>query len=309
MQLIRPKPIQIYALVFKVLFTTAIFGVEGTSFGAAGNHTEKPGRLQTQLTSNEIAREALDEHRYPHFMQFLKTVDTSSGIHPTDPRNALWVKSSHYFAPSATLWDGFFRAAAADHLTCLRAFALMAREVKKNGMIIFGPGDIFENAVKKNKIDLGLAIPAHDIGAAIWSPDPANQDPEFLVHIKVFYSESYIHQFPNEVLPANLKIGFRDPQSYWLNGNEFKQPAIDADIYYGPDHGVGFRHISGVGGQKRGVMGFFQKVLFFLPDAIHSMTINEDKGEMLTEALMNTTVKDFEKNPIYSIKVKTNTPQ
>jgi hypothetical protein len=62
--------------------------------------------------------------------------------------------------------------------------------------------------------------------------------------------------------------------------------------------------VKGIGGQKRGVLGFFQKVLFFLPDAIDSMTIREDKGEMITEALVNTVVKDFETKPIYAIKYK-----
>jgi hypothetical protein len=44
-------------------------------------------------------------------------------------------------------------------------------------------------------------------------------------------------------------------------------------------------------------------VLFFLPDAVDSMTINEKKGAMITEAMINTTVEDFEKNPLYSIKI------
>ncbi len=271
---------------------------------AAFDRGAVPGRLATRLSPEEIAREAMDEVTYPNFMKFLKTVDVSAGVHPTDSKNSKWIKSSHYFSPPPALWDQFFKAAAADGLTCLRAFVLLAREVKKNGVVMFGPGDLFEKAVAKNNIDLGLAIPAHDVGAAIWSPDPTVQDPEFQVHLKVFYSQKYIHQFPDEILPANLKIGFREPDTFWLNGKELHQAAVDADLYYGPKSGVGFKNVQGVGGQKRGLMGFIQKALPFLPDAISSMTINERKGEMITEALVNTTVRDFEKNPIYSIKVK-----
>ena len=56
--------------------------------------------------------------------------------------------------------------------------------------------------------------------------------------------------------------------------------------------------------QKRGFLGFMQKVLFFLPDAISSMTIDEKSGSMVTEAMVNTTVKEFETNRLYSVKIK-----
>lgn len=260
------------------------------------------GRLQTRLSADEIAREALDEQAYPHFMQFLKTVDVSRGLHDTDPRNLNLIGSKKFFHPTPEMWDGFFKSAAADHLTCLRAFALLAREVKKNGVSLYGPGGLFQQAVMKNQMDLGLALPAKNIGASLWKPDPQNHDPEFLLHLKVFYTEPYVHQFPDEILPANLKIGFGAVESYWLDGVEYKQAVLDADIYYGAKNGIGFKNVKGVGGQKRGVLGFFQKVFFFLPDAVDSMTIRENTGEMITEAMINTVVKDFEKTPRYSIR-------
>lgn len=263
-----------------------------------------PGRLPTFLSRAEVLREVSDEKTYPHFMAYLKGVSRMGNLRAVDPRNAGLIKSTHYFDPTPELWNGFFKAAAADHLTCLRAFVLLAREVKKNGIVVFGPGNLFEEAVKNNHVDLGLAIPAHNLGAAVWTPDPKKTDPEFLVHIKIFYTESFVHQFPDEVLPANMKVGFNQPENYWLGDKEYSQPSVEADLYYGPIQGVGFRNVKGIGGQKRGLLGFFQKVLFFLPDAIDSMTIHEDKGEMVTEALVNTSVKDFETKPIYAIKIK-----
>lgn len=266
--------------------------------------TKLPGHLDTHLTRNELLRVQEDEKTYPHFMEFVKRVHKMGSIRPMDKRNGHLSKASHFFEPNQELWDEFFKAAVADRLTCLRAFTLLAREVKKSGMVVFGPGKIFEDAVKNNKIDLGLAVPARNIGAAIWVPDPSVSDPEFLVHLKIFYTDSFIHQFPDEVLPANLKIGFNEPVKYWLNGESFSQPAVEADLYYGAKKGIGFRNVKGVGGQKRGLIGFFQKVLFFLPDAVDSMTIREDKGEMITEALVNTTVKEFETKPFYAIRTK-----
>jgi len=288
-------------VVFPVLFLTIL---TNQIVHAGIRRPDIPGRLPTRLSSAEIAREGLDEQLYPNFMKFLKTVGVSRGIYKTDSRNRKWIKSSHFYTPGAEVWDEFFLAASKDRLTCLRAFALLGREIKKSGVVIFGPSKFFEKAVERNKVDLGLALPARNLGAAVWSPDPTNKDPEFQIHIKIFYTESFVHQFPDEILPANLKIGYTDPESYWLDGKEYKQPAMDADVYYGPVHGIGFRNVKGVGGQKRGVLGFFQKVLFFLPDAVNSMTIDENKGEMVTEALVNTSVKEFEKNPIYAIKIQ-----
>jgi hypothetical protein len=201
------------------------------------------------------------------------------------------------------MWTSFFKAAAADKLTALRAFGLIARDIKKRGMIVWGPGATFEKAVVDNNVDLGLALPATHIGTAIWSPDPSNMDPEFQLHLKLFYTEPYIHQFPDHILPANLKIGYGPEMTYFMDGQEYTQHTVDTDIFYGPTKGIGFRNVKGIGGQKRGFLGFMQKVLFFLPDAVDSMTINEKKGAMITEAMINTTVDEFEKNPVYSIKI------
>lgn len=245
-----------------------------------------------------------DVAKYPHFVKFLKTLNPTGRIFPTDPRNAQWISTPQAFVPTTDMLDGFFKAAAADHITFFRAIVLLSQEIKKNGLVVWGPGSAFEQAVEKNKIDLGLALPVHDIGLAIWSPDPSNTDPEFLVHLKLFYTQSYVHQFPDEILPAALKVGLGEEGTYSFDDQEFTQRTVDADIYYGPTHGLGLRNIKGIGGQKRGWMGFMQKVLFFLPDAIHSMTIDEKTDSLVTEALINTVVKNFESTPAYAIKIR-----
>jgi hypothetical protein len=244
-------------------------------------------------TSTEAAR-------FPHMTQFLSSIQ-SDEREPTPAGNAHLIKAKTVFHPSQALWNQFFSAAVADKLTNIRAFALIAEEMKKRGITVYGPGKDFENAVRENKIDLGLAIPAKNIGLGIWEPDPSVKDPEFLLHLSVIYTERFIHQFPDEVLPANLKIGYGDEVQYEMDGEKRKGYILTADLYSGP-HGVGFKNVHGVAGQKRGVVGFFQKVLFFLPDAIHSMVIDEKKNEMLTEALINTRVENFETRDIYSIR-------
>jgi len=270
--------------------------------GAPGK-TDLPGRLATKLSEGEVIREAWDEKHHPHFMKFLKSVDVAPRIVPTDPRNAHLIKTTHVFQPTVDLWSGFFKAAAQDRLTALKAFALLSREIKKKGIVVFGPGKDFEDGVTRNHVDLGLALPATRIGTAIWAPDPTHPDPEFLLHLKIFYTEPYTHQFPDNILDANLKIGFGPEETYWMDGKEYRQHTIDTDIFYGPKNGIGFRNIRGIGGQKKGFMGVVQSILFFLPDAVHAMTIDEKKNQLVSEALMEQRVSEFETNPLYSIKI------
>jgi hypothetical protein len=287
-----------------------VFGVFGYSAQAADAPAPSPSpvvfpkTLGTHLSPAEEEQERKDEARFPTLTGYLKTLHLAEHLTPSDPRNAAIISTSHVYLPSPDDWKGFWEASSKDHATCLRAFGILARKIKREGVVVYGPGAVFEKSVNDNKVDLGLALPATNVGTAVWSPNPAITDPEFQLHIKVFYKESYVHKFPDDILPANLKIGFGDPATYWLEGVEYKQPTIDADIYYGPKSGLGFTHVKGIGGQKRGFMGFLQKVLFFLPDAVDSMVIREEKDELVTEAIINTTVKDFEKTPIYSIKIQ-----
>lgn len=251
-------------------------------------------------TVSFAAIEKGDHARFPQMMSYVTGAPTFK-LEPTPKGNEHLIKAKQVFRPDQALWNGFFKAAVEDKLTNLRAFAIIAREIKARGVTVYGPGSDFERAVRENGIDLGLAIPAKNIGLGIWEPDSTVSDPEFLLHLSVIYTERFIHQFPDEVLPANLKIGYGDEVDYQLDGQKKRGFLLKADLYYGPN-GIGFKNISGVGGQKRGVVGFFQKVFFFLPDAVNSMLIHEAKNTMVTEALIDTVVENFETRDVYQIR-------
>lgn len=285
--------------LLRFLAGVALFGIPTSLSLAAG---KLPGQLDTKLTAEEVAREQEDEKRFPNVMRFIHSINVPAGVVKSDPRNAAWIHTSHVFQPQQAMWNGFWKAAAQDKITCLRAFALIARNIKKHGMVVFGPGKDFENSVVENHVDLGLAMPATHIGTGIWSPDPTNPDPDFLLHLKIFYTEQFIHRFPDHILEANLKIGYGPEETYWMDGREYRQHTVDTDIYYGKS-GIGFKNVRGIGGQKRGFMGVLQTVLFFIPDAISAMLILEDKNQLLTVASLNTKVDHFETNPIYSVKI------
>lgn len=235
-------------------------------------------------------------------MQYLKSVPNFKPD-PTPAGNEALIKAPFVFKPKQEMWDGFFKAAIQDRLTNLRALALVAREIKARGVTLHGPGSIFENAVRDNNIDLGLSIPAKNIGFAVWEPDASVADPEFQLHLSVVYTDRFIHQFPDEVLPANLKIGTGDEIDYYLDGQKRRGYLLTADLYYGPN-GIGFKNVRGVGGQRRGMAGFLQSLLFFLPDAIHSMLIHERTNTMVTEAMFDTVVENFETRDIYQIRYR-----
>jgi hypothetical protein len=263
-----------------------------------------PERLATKLTQEEQSREKHDTARYPHFMRFLKTADISTGIKSTDPRNFRIIPSSRHLTPTVEMWRDFFLSATKDRLTVLRAMALLARELKKQGLVIFGSGAAFDKASDEMGAGMGLALPSSRIASVVWSPDPSIKDPEFQVHLKVFYTEPFVHRFPDNILAADLKIGFGEPQTYWLDNHPFHQHTVETDIYYGATRGVGFRNIKGIGGRKRGFTGFLQKVFFFLPDAVNSMIIDEKRDELVTDALIETRIQNFEKDPKYSVKIE-----
>ncbi|MEW6056361.1 MAG: hypothetical protein AB1540_07080 [Bdellovibrionota bacterium] len=246
------------------------------------------------------AEEKRDLERYPNMMQFVKSVRIES-TETLPAGNEHLSKSKRVFRPDQEMWTQFFRAAVADKLTNIRAFALIGRELKKRGITVYGLGADYESAVRLNKIDLGLSMPAKNIAIGVWEPDSNVSDPEFLLHVLIVYTEPYVHQFPDEVLPANLKIGYGLETHYMSDGERKEGHMMKADLYYG-QNGLGFKNVQGVGGQKRGFVGFMQKLLFFLPDAVHSMMINERENAMITEALVNTKVEDFETREAYRIR-------
>jgi len=259
--------------------------------------------LPTYLAAEELRRERLDGTVYPAFTEFLELLDIPSFATRTDSRNSAWIPSRHFLKPTRRLWKEFFQAAAADRLTAIRALALLGRELKSSGAVLMGGGTDYERAVEETGAELGLALPAKNIGAIFIVPDPAVQAPGFLAHLKVFYTQSYVHRFQDEILPADLKIAESEKAAYWIDGTERLEPSITADLFYGEETGVGFRNVKGIAGKRHGFMGFLQSILFFIPDSVGSMVIDERSGKLVTEAFMGTEVPDFEKDPRYAITV------
>src|SRR5271156_4521994 len=91
------------------------------------------------FASGEDARDA---RRFPHTMSFLKGMRMEKAG-PVTYGNEHLIHAAQVSETSPGLWDQFFKSAAADHLTILRAFGLLAREFKNRGVSVFGPGTGF----------------------------------------------------------------------------------------------------------------------------------------------------------------------
>src|SRR5262249_18493845 len=114
---------------------------------------ELPRILVPKPNSADSTREAEDLQKYPQLMTYLNSLNLASQVVPSDPRNAKWVKTSHVYVPTMDDWKGFWLASAEDHVTCLRAFGLLSRKIRKEGVVVFGPGSTFEKSVADNHID------------------------------------------------------------------------------------------------------------------------------------------------------------
>src|SRR5690242_3579707 len=81
------------------------------------------------------APEALESQRFPHMMSFLKTMSLEKPA-PVSAGNEHLIHTPNVVETSPELWDQYFKAAAADHLTILRALGLIAREFKARGVTV-----------------------------------------------------------------------------------------------------------------------------------------------------------------------------
>jgi hypothetical protein len=199
----------------------------------------------------------------------------------------------------------YFQACSDDGLTMLRTMGAFSSLWRKTNTLNYMDGRDVNRAVEELNLSTGLALPIKNLRLFAYIPnaDRAKVDKEYQCDILSVYDKKYKHRFRDEVLNANLKIGTGDTAPFVdiFTGEEGEWTGylIKGILSYSDDN-VGFMEINGIGGEKRGFIGFLQKILFFLPDAIDAMTLDKD-GNMTTIALINETVYGFEKDRKYQV--------
>lgn len=121
--------------------------------------------------------------------------------------------------------------------------------------------------------------------------------------ITMLYEEPYIHEFPSEVVSADIKVGQGSPVELMVGGQKRTFYPSSVELFSNSES-FGFRNIQGIAGQKHGVVGFLQKLLFFVPDAIQGMELQEKTGTMVTKAFVDTKIEKYEENTHYQMAYK-----
>jgi hypothetical protein len=244
----------------------------------------------------------------PHFVNHLiRMINQERHRLHVDERVAKLIGGNGQWAFRASAEDlkDYFQSCSDDHLTMLRSMAFAASFVRKSNTLLYMDGRDVNRAMEELNLSSGLALPIANLRlfAYIPNPDRAQRDEEFQCDILAVYDKQYKHRFRKEVLNANLKIGTGDTATvvdvFANEKGEWTGYLIKGILTYSEDH-VGFMEVSGVGGEKRGFIGFLQTIFFFLPDAIDAMTLDKD-GNMTTVALINETIEGFEKGRKYQV--------
>ena len=291
--------------VFPVLFFVVFLG-SSVALGTEKDSAFLPESMRKQLIE-EFSNHP-DLKKYPNFVHFLiGMINRERHRLNVDERVAKFLGGNGRWAIRASVEDlkNYFQACSDDGLTMLRTMGAAASLWRKANTLNYMDGRDVNRAMKELNLSSGLALPITNLRLFAYIPnsEKAQRDEAYQCDILAVYDKEYKHRFQKEVLDANLKIGtgdtatfvdiFSDEQGEWTGY------MIKGVMKYSDEH-VGFMEISGVGGEKRGFMGFLQKIFFFLPDAIDAMTLDKN-GDMTTIALINETVEGFERQRKYQV--------
>jgi hypothetical protein len=198
--------------------------------------------------------------------------------------------------------EEFFVAAARDELSIVRAMGLVARAVRETRVTIYLNGAHAREVVDRLGLDVGLAVPMKQLLLFAYIPIDGAADDQTQCRFVGVYARPYEHRFRKDVLNATLRVGtgrdvpYLDP---WDHDAEITTAyLVEGRILYG-DAGVGYVDISGIGGRKHGMLGFVQKMFFFLPDAIDGMVVRG--GDLHVNAIVNQRVEGFESAMRYAV--------
>ncbi|MBQ27549.1 MAG: hypothetical protein CMH81_05340 [Nitrospiraceae bacterium] len=246
--------------------------------------------------------EQIDANRYPNVHQFFSSIDlgafTGGAVLEAD---RWWCPAEAYIAPPQGVIEAFLYAAVSDELTAMRWLALMSKVLHAEGLAMCSSGDPLNAAIELLNIDLGLALPLRELGSFAWLPryDPA--DPTKFMRLNLIYRKQYIHHFRKEILPVDLKIGYGEIVRSIDNGVERNGYLTSMDFYVS-DSRIGFENIEGLAARQQGIIGLLQRILFFLPDNVAGMYV--ENNELVARALVTIRVPNFETTSKYQMRIR-----
>ena len=247
----------------------------------------------------------IDPSAYPNVHKFFTSTDLDlfkGG--PVPAANRWWCPADDYIAPPQEAIAAFLRAAASDELTAIRWLALMSKALHAEGLAMCASGDPFNAAITSLNLDLGLAPPLRELGAFAWLPQHDPDDPTRRMRLNLIYRTQYIHRFRKEIFPVALKMGYGETVRFIDHGVERDGYLTYMDFYVSDDR-IGFDNIRGLAGRRQGLLGLLQRILFFLPDDVAAMYI--ENNALVAKALITVRVSDFETIPKYRMRIREKT--
>ncbi|HIO21810.1 MAG TPA: hypothetical protein EYN18_05360 [Nitrospirales bacterium] len=244
----------------------------------------------------------IDVNRYPNVHQFFSAINLNVFKEgPVSEANRWWCPAEDYIAPPQGAIAVFLRAAVRDELTAIRWLALMSKVLHAEGLAMCTSGDVLNAAIESLNLDLGLALPLRELGAFAWLPQYDPEDPTRLMRLNLIYRKQYIHRFRKEILPVDLKIGYGETVRFIDHGIEQNGYLTYMDFYVSEDR-IGFDNIKGLAGRRQGFLGLLQRILFFLPDDVVGMYV--ENNALVAKALITMRVPNFETTPKYQMRIR-----
>ena len=230
----------------------------------------------------------------PHFNVFLSDLDTRQ---PETTPFALMPYLEDLLSIQLSQHDMevLLTATADDSLTLLRATALFAQWVKGRGIPVFVKGKAVKEAVQKGYV-LGLTFPLDHLAYICFVPNPSMAE-DFQAHIRLIYTRQYTYPFDKDIFNANVLIQGQEV-TYEENNNRQTGYLVTTDVYDDRKR-VLYTNIQGILGQKRGMLGFLQKVFFFVPKTLNGLELTQ--GDLIIDAFINQTIENFEHEPRYRV--------
>ncbi len=122
---------------------------------------------------------------------------------------------------------------------------------------------------------------------------------DFQAHIRVIYTRNYTYSFEKDIFDANVLVQGQEISYNKPEGTSREGYLVTTDVYYN-DQTVDYTNVHGIAGQKRGALGFLQKVFFFVPKTLHGLTLKED--DLIIDAFINQRIRGFEQKPRYRVR-------
>lgn len=241
------------------------------------------------------ASAAAPPRQYAHLEHLFAQINARAPVAPPDDLQPFLGRSAVILLTTDDLVE-LLNASADDKVTLLRATALFTRWVRARGLPVFATGETIKRAVG-NRFVLGLTFPVDFIAYFFYLPDPAIGG-DFQAHIKVIYTKQYTYKFDKDIFDANVKInGIETP--YRSGGEQRVGYAVSADVYYSDDR-VAYTNVQGITGERRGAIGFVQKVFFFIPATLRGLLLADN--DLIIDAFIKQKIRGFEQKNRYKVR-------